>query len=253
MGQLFDFTENRIKRQASILNCYKGSDEVVKAFESDLEKAEGSKGGKVIGHTRTGKPIYENHNHPSHESFTKQEHHDAAEVNSNLTDKYADHKDQSKRERSQRATHEYNKHMNSAQKESEKESTQKHIIDKPHEAAHKLLTSQELNDDHTSRVNAEMKGKIFTTKDHQEASKKALLAMHNEGKFSKSKGGEGHKEDTKDSHEKRGFDESKGDEDVTGKDEKIKKAYETLELDIIEKGGIGSGRKIGSTRSGKDI
>lgn len=38
---------------------------------------EGSKGGKIIGHTRSGKPIYANHNHPSHESFSEDDHRDA--------------------------------------------------------------------------------------------------------------------------------------------------------------------------------
>lgn len=39
---------------------------------------EGSKGGHVIGHTNTGKPIYASPFHPSHASFTQGEHHEAA-------------------------------------------------------------------------------------------------------------------------------------------------------------------------------
>lgn len=41
---------------------------------------EGTRGGKVIGHTSSGKPIYESHGHPSHKEFTKAEHQEAAGV-----------------------------------------------------------------------------------------------------------------------------------------------------------------------------
>lgn len=47
-------------------------------------KGEGSRGGKVIGHTRSGKPIYENHNHPSHKDFSEEDHHDASIENQRL-------------------------------------------------------------------------------------------------------------------------------------------------------------------------
>lgn len=35
---------------------------------------EGSRGGHIVGHTKTGKPIYEQQNHPSHEKFSAGEH-----------------------------------------------------------------------------------------------------------------------------------------------------------------------------------
>lgn len=53
---------------------------------NDLVKAiikaqgEGSRGGKVIGHTRSGKPIYENSNHPDHKGFSSSDHLDAAKA-----------------------------------------------------------------------------------------------------------------------------------------------------------------------------
>jgi len=49
----------------------------------DLTKGgEGSKGGKVIGHTKSGKPIYENRTagHDSYKDFSKQDHKDAADA-----------------------------------------------------------------------------------------------------------------------------------------------------------------------------
>lgn len=49
--------------------------------EIDLEKGgEGSKGGKVIGHTKSGKPIYENKDAKYHKDFDKEDHIDAAEI-----------------------------------------------------------------------------------------------------------------------------------------------------------------------------
>ena len=52
-------------------------------LKSDLFKAgkgAGSRGGKVIGHTRTGKPIYANSRHKGHEQFSAEEHKDAAGI-----------------------------------------------------------------------------------------------------------------------------------------------------------------------------
>lgn len=51
--------------------------EINKSEESDLEKSEGSRGGKVIGHTKSGKPIYESHSHEAHKNFSKDDHSDA--------------------------------------------------------------------------------------------------------------------------------------------------------------------------------
>jgi hypothetical protein len=60
-----------------ILACYK---------TDELEKGgEGSKGGKVIGHTKSGKPIYDNSNNTAHHDFTREDHEDAK----NLHDKLA--------------------------------------------------------------------------------------------------------------------------------------------------------------------
>lgn len=53
--------------------------DITKAIEEiDLEKGgEGSKGGKVIGHTRSGKPIYNTTNHSEHKSFNYADHFDS--------------------------------------------------------------------------------------------------------------------------------------------------------------------------------
>lgn len=46
---------------------------------------EGSKGGKVIGHTESGKAIYMSHGHPSHANFTKEDHEFAAFLHGEMT------------------------------------------------------------------------------------------------------------------------------------------------------------------------
>lgn len=56
-------------------------------IEYDLEKGgEGSKGGKVIGHTQSGKPIYASY-HESYNHFTPQEHKEAQQVHSQAISK----------------------------------------------------------------------------------------------------------------------------------------------------------------------
>lgn len=59
------------------------SNGILKAFgqEVDLTKGgEGSRGGKVIGHTSSGKPIYDHFEHPSHKNFDKDDHKDAKDL-----------------------------------------------------------------------------------------------------------------------------------------------------------------------------
>jgi hypothetical protein len=57
----------------------------------DLMKGgEGSKGGKVIGHTKSGKPIYDNHYHSSHKEFTHDDHKDAYHVHDKIVNEAMD-------------------------------------------------------------------------------------------------------------------------------------------------------------------
>jgi hypothetical protein len=52
-------------------------------------RGEGSRGGKIIGHTRSGKPIYDRADHPAHAGFTHGEHREAADLHHDLgTDAY---------------------------------------------------------------------------------------------------------------------------------------------------------------------
>ena len=81
------------KKEAENTEKEEKNEEVEKSNKSDIEKAfdvlekpmfekggEGSKGGHIIGHTKSGKPIYDHANHPSHEHFTSEDHEDAASI-----------------------------------------------------------------------------------------------------------------------------------------------------------------------------
>jgi hypothetical protein len=93
MSYLNDPAINRAERMNRIVGCYSNAGELIKKSEdtNDIEKGgEGSKGGKVIGHTKSGKPIYENHNHPSHKEFNSQDDKDAAEAHNKFVDEHMD-------------------------------------------------------------------------------------------------------------------------------------------------------------------
>lgn len=55
-------------------------DDMEKAIGS--KKGEGSRGGKVIGHTKSGKPIYDTAEHAAHYTFNEQDHSDAEQLHS---------------------------------------------------------------------------------------------------------------------------------------------------------------------------
>jgi len=72
-------------------------DSIEKAVEIAFEKGgEGSRGGKVIGHTDSGKPIYEKANHPSHKSFNRGDHQDAHNLHQKLGKEAENKKDKEK-------------------------------------------------------------------------------------------------------------------------------------------------------------
>jgi hypothetical protein len=59
--------------------------------DDDIEKGgEGSKGGKVVGHTKSGKPIYANANHASHKEFTHEDHKDAYHLHDGKVNEHMD-------------------------------------------------------------------------------------------------------------------------------------------------------------------
>lgn len=84
------FTEGQI---AAMKQRDKGHSDFMASLKKDeddlLEKGgEGSKGGKVIGHTKSGKAIYENANHSKHKDFTVEDHDEAIEAHQKPRDEY---------------------------------------------------------------------------------------------------------------------------------------------------------------------
>jgi hypothetical protein len=73
------------------------------AFNDLIKSGEGSRGGKVIGHTKSGKPIYDQHNHPAHAGFNAKDHRDAANKNSMLMQKYDNLAAESKKDKEKTA------------------------------------------------------------------------------------------------------------------------------------------------------
>jgi hypothetical protein len=86
------------KKQRAELEQYEKEKDLKKAFnfvgvDYDIEKAktgEGSRGGKIIGHTKSGKPIYESQStsHKSYKDFTSKDHIDAAMRHQKEASKY---------------------------------------------------------------------------------------------------------------------------------------------------------------------
>lgn len=78
--------DNQIRAIVTAINTVVQSDTLFTEHEHGEEMnkgSEGSRGGHVIGHTKSGKPIYNSFNHDSHKDFKKKDHEDAAKIHSN--------------------------------------------------------------------------------------------------------------------------------------------------------------------------
>jgi hypothetical protein len=217
-NNIFEFGKNSIiNKAAGILNCYKEGDALVKAYSDSIIKAEGARGGKVIGHTKSGKPIYDSAGHEAHKNFSIAEHDDAIEAHQKVRDDY---------------------HKNNQSTDKDKEDNDKafeqqkgHIGAKNHmmkdmtpaEARAAAKKSEEENKPNDESGDKKHHGKMS---DHY--NRQSLSASTPEDKKRLS--------DLADKHEK--LSKSEGEETSD-----LQKAYETLGLgDLIQKGGSGSGR-----------
>jgi hypothetical protein len=88
-----------------------------------LEKGgEGSRGGKVIGHTKSGKPIYDTFSHPEHANFSKEDHRDAQYLHEgNIKSKEKEYysntkKNKEKMDEANEIRHNYISHQDAANK-----------------------------------------------------------------------------------------------------------------------------------------
>lgn len=122
---------------------------------TDIQKSktgEGSKGGKVIGHTSSGKAIYSKADHTTHTKFTKEDHEDAADLHSAIAYHYG---------RGQYDGEDKKHHRNQA---NEHASAAKHLFDKENEPIGKTKSGKSIHKtfDHPEH-------KKFTNEDHEDA------------------------------------------------------------------------------------
>jgi len=77
--------------------------------ENILEKGgEGSRGGKIIGHTKSGKPVYENRNAMAEKKYTSKDHDDASYA-------HLDHNKKTEGKRNEHHTSEFDRHHDTSQ------------------------------------------------------------------------------------------------------------------------------------------
>jgi hypothetical protein len=75
---------NHIQRHEELVKS-----QIAGLYSDQIEKGgEGSKGGKVIGHTKSGKPIYDTASHSAHKDFTIADHNDAIDAHDKVRQKY---------------------------------------------------------------------------------------------------------------------------------------------------------------------
>lgn len=80
--------------QYTIAKSLGQEDEFCKSHGIDIEKArgEGSKGGKIVGHTKSGKPIYDHGYNPKYdESYSHADHSDISEHHAKVSQKLISH------------------------------------------------------------------------------------------------------------------------------------------------------------------
>lgn len=88
-----------------------------------IEKAEGSRGGKIIGHTKSGKPVYDTANHEAHSDFSGSEHKEARTIHEKKAMKHYDtmHTAGIPVNKRKAAGQKYSEHMRQANSHMEKE------------------------------------------------------------------------------------------------------------------------------------
>jgi hypothetical protein len=106
---------------------------MAKAEEDELEKGgEGSRGGKVIGHTKSGKPIYDTFEHEGHKNYNAADHKDAADKHHELSRESDAHKLHftTQKHRNERQKH-FNEHTDKLNTLTKKQSEENEKISHP--------------------------------------------------------------------------------------------------------------------------
>jgi hypothetical protein len=152
------YSEFEKSQAEKILSCY-GQESI------DIVKSEGDRGGKIIGHTRSGKPIYDSFNHEGHRDFSKQDHTDAESVHVGLANKL------------KKRASEWRHHWDEGGKHFEASDTlQKSEGDHGGTIIGHTSTGKPIYEDHNNTAH-----KDFTPAEHEEAGK-VHAAMYNKTK-----------------------------------------------------------------------
>src|SRR5690349_8453397 len=138
-----------------------------------IEKAEGSRGGKVIGHTKSGKAIYDTHNHPGHKDFTSEDHREAMNAHrQSMENHYKERVDFSGKNTKEEKEKHYDEHTAAARAHTshywkhEDASIKKHLEEREKSTIGKTTSGKNIYEHHS----ADHKHyNDFTKKDHMEA------------------------------------------------------------------------------------
>jgi hypothetical protein len=116
---------HQVKTGGAMTSVHDKDLEFHKSDDNDLEKGgEGARGGKVIGHTKSGKPIYNNADHPAHKDFNSADHRDASIIHEDNREKYASSKSDSGFEKFMHHKDQFDQHEAAEKHESDKETKQ---------------------------------------------------------------------------------------------------------------------------------
>lgn len=147
-------TKKKSKKKMANLSSkdWKREDYLQKGFltvDDVLQKAgAGSRGGKVIGYTSSGKPIYENFNHSEHKNFTASEHYEASKAHGKIAMQHSEAGDKHKESHHWQQAGRHNMAENKIENQSKQKSSStdskhkthmgsKEFYDKHKEALHK--------------------------------------------------------------------------------------------------------------------
>lgn len=85
------YLDTKLNREMNRVGLVFG-EKVEKSEEDELEKGgEGSKGGKIIGHTKSGKPVYQGKDAHEYSDFSKEDHEEAANLHEKQRDYHKMH------------------------------------------------------------------------------------------------------------------------------------------------------------------
>lgn len=290
-----DFNYNEINKRQMAPN-------LLKSYGIDIEKAEGDKGGKIIGHTKSGKPIYAHNGfNVKHKDFTPSEHREAVTSNMKVagdlrTKAKSGFNIATKRQMLDQAdTHTKfaEEHIKEAHKKELKELDEDFDKEESKSKVEKGDVKLTLDNEktltkggmgsgrHKEKIIAELNQHLehrnkqdVGSEKYNEHSERITNLKNELTAASKIKEGEvekgktmtvdtqemidehkkltnvldspSHKDDKEESEEQK--------KELKEYKEKLKKSFEALGVDYIEKGGVGSGRKkYSTTTSGKDI